>query len=103
MYYNPQYKSVHNLVFILGGIIFGTYNQSSSLACASVNCLNNIDHFLLVIEGPIDLVVVARTKINHDVSVTKEKHDRAGIVQLIPKTEQIQIRDKRVRSCTNMT
>ena len=34
-----------------------------------VNGLHNVDHLLLVLHGPIDLVVVTSSQINHDVFV----------------------------------
>ena len=34
-----------------------------------VNGLHNVNHLLLVLHGPVDLVVVTSTQINHDVFV----------------------------------
>ena len=34
-----------------------------------VNGLHNVDHLLLVLHGPVDLVVVTSSQINHDVFV----------------------------------
>ena len=34
-----------------------------------VNGLHNVDHLLLVLHGPVDLVVVTSAKVNHDVLV----------------------------------
>ena len=38
---------------------------------------------LFVLHGPIDLVVVSRAQINHDVLVTEEEHTGARVVQLV--------------------
>ena len=38
-----------------------------------VNGLHNVNHLLLVLHGPVDLVVVTSTQINHDVLVP-ERH-----------------------------
>lgn len=70
-------------VTILGGVIFGGDDQTAPFPCASIYSLNNVDEFLFVLQGPIDLVVVASTKIDHDMLVAEEEHHRWGVIQFI--------------------
>ena len=46
--------------------------------------LDNVDELLLVLHRPLDLVVVARSQVDHNVLVTEEEHDGARVVQLVP-------------------
>lgn len=50
---------------------------------AGIACIQGFPH-LLVGHGPVDLVVVTRPQIDHDVLVAEEEHQRARVVQLIP-------------------
>lgn len=77
-------------VAIFGRIVFWRHNQTSSLSCSAVNSLDNVDHLLLVLHCPVDLVVVASSQVNHDVLVAEEEHNSAGIVKLI---HFVEIRD----------
>ncbi len=74
---------VQNSVSVLCGVIFGRHNKTSSLPGSPVHGLDNVDHLLLVLHGPVDLVVIAGAQIDHDVLVPEEEHDRAGVVQLV--------------------
>ena len=72
------------LVSILGGVIFRWYHETSTLSRSTIHSLNDVDHFLFVLERPIDFVVVSGAQIDHDVFVAKEEHNSAGIVQFVP-------------------
>lgn len=58
--------------------------------CSTVHNFNNVNELLLVVHGPVDLVVVSSTQINHDMLIPEEKHDSAWVIQLI---HGIEIRD----------
>ncbi len=58
-----------------------------TFSCSSKNAFDNVNQFLAVRQGPVDLVVVTRPQIDHDVLVAKEKHHRAWIVQFIHGSE----------------
>ena len=80
-------------IFIFGGVVLGRNDQTTTFACSSVHRLNNIYEFLFVCQGPVDLVVVTRPKIDHDVLVSEEEHDSARIVQLVHSIEIRHLRD----------
>ena len=58
-------------------------HQTSSLLGAAIDGLEDIDELLLVLQDPIELVVVAGSEIAHDVLVAEKEHDGAGVVQLV--------------------
>ena len=76
------------LVSIFCRVIFRRDDQTATLSCAAIdgfyiinhddvinlkNLTNNVDKLLLVLNGPVDFVVVTRTQIDHNVLVSKEK------------------------------
>jgi hypothetical protein len=71
------------LVTPLGRIILWTNRQPLALASGLVRHLDDINQLLLVVDFEVDLVVVARAKVDLDVLVAPEEHDRARVVQLV--------------------
>lgn len=82
-----------NSVAILGGVVLGGDNETASFSGAPVDGLHNVHHLLLVLQGPVDLVVVASAQINHDVLVSEEEHHCARVVQLVHLVEVRHLRD----------
>ena len=70
-------SSSSSLVAVFGGVVLGRDDETAALAGAAVDGLDDVDHLLLVLDGPVDLVVVARAQINHHVLVAEEEHDLA--------------------------
>ena len=66
-----------------GRVILRTVDQTSSLLSAFVNNLQDINHLLLIVQHPVDLVVITRTKVTHHMLISEEEHDRASIVELV--------------------
>lgn len=64
-------------------VIFGTDHQTPTLLGPLENRLNNVNELLLVLQDPVELVVVASTEIAHDVLVAEEEHYCARIVQFV--------------------
>ena len=62
---------------------FRTNNETATLLCTSVYRLDDVDELLLILEDPVELVVVSGTEITHYVFVAEEEHDRAGVVKLV--------------------
>lgn len=62
-----------------GTVILRTNNQTPPLPCPTINRLNNINQLLLILQYPIQLVVVTRPKITHHVLVAVEEHDAARL------------------------
>lgn len=83
-----QNVSIHRhsvvLVSVLGRVVLGRDNETAALARAAVYSLYDVDHLLLILQGPVDLVVVSGAQINHDVFVAEEEHHRARVIQFIP-------------------
>jgi uncharacterized 2Fe-2S/4Fe-4S cluster protein (DUF4445 family) len=60
-----------------------TNNQTSTLLGTSIDCLNNINQLLFILQHPVQLVVVSCAKITHHVLVAEEEHKRDGIVKFV--------------------
>jgi hypothetical protein len=80
-----QKEVIHHaaLVSVFRRVIFGRHHETSSLACPSVDDFNDVRNLLLAVQGPVDLVVVTSSKVDHDVLVSEKKHYGARIVQLV--------------------
>ena len=63
-------------ISVLGGIVLGRHHKTPALPGPPVHSLYNVDHLLLVLHGPVDLVIVTSSKINHDVLVAEKEHAR---------------------------
>ena len=71
------------LVAVSCGVVFGANNETASLGRAAVHCLDEINHFLLAVDGPVDFVIIACAKIDHNMLVSVEKHNSARIIELV--------------------
>jgi hypothetical protein len=71
-------------------VVLRTHNQTPPLLRPLVNRLNNINKLLLVLQHPIQLVVVSRPEIAHHVLVAEEEHHRHRVVELV---HLLEIRD----------
>ncbi|CAN7949868.1 unnamed protein product, partial [Ixodes pacificus] len=80
-------------VAVLCRVVLGGDDQTSALARPPVHGLYDVHHLLLVLQGPVDLVVVARAQVDHDVLVAEEEHDRAWVVQFVHLVEVRHLRD----------
>ena len=56
-------------VSVLGGVVLRRHDQPTALAGPPVHRLDDVDHLLLVLHGPVDLVVVVGAQVDHDVLV----------------------------------
>ena len=74
---------VGSLVAVSSGVVFGANNETASLGCAAVHCLDEINHFLLAVDGPVDFVIITCAKIDHNMLVPVEKHNSARIIELV--------------------
>lgn len=64
-------------------VILRTDHQASALLSAPEHRLKDVDELLLVVQHPVQFVVVSGAEIAHDVFVAEEEHDCAGVVQLV--------------------
>ena len=62
---------------------FGADHQTTALLGALVYRLDDVDQFLLVLEHPVQLVVVSRAKIAHHMLIAVEEHNSHPIVELV--------------------
>lgn len=74
---------VSSLVSVSGRVVLWTHDQTSAFLGSSVDGLDDIDQLLLVLQHPVQLVVVSGSEIAHHVFVAEEEHDGHGIVQLV--------------------
>lgn len=61
----------------------GTDDQTATLLCTLVDGLDDVDQLLLVLQYPIQLVIVSRAEIAHHVFISIEEHYRHCIVELV--------------------
>ena len=71
------------LVPIPSTVVLRRHNQTSTLLRPPIYRLNDINKLLLILQHPVQLVIISRSKITHHVFVTEEEHDSARIVQLV--------------------
>ena len=71
------------LVAVASRVILGTHYQTPTLLRSSVDRLDDIDQLLLVLQHPVELIVVAGTKIAHHMFITEEEHDSHRVVELV--------------------
>ena len=64
-------------------IILRTNDQTPPLLRALVDRLDNINQLLLILQHPVELVVVAGAEIAHHVLVAEEEHEGDGIVEFV--------------------
>ena len=74
---------IYELVSIFRGIIFWRHDQTSSFPRPPVHSLYNINEFLHILHCPVNLIVVTRSQINHNVLISVEEHTSAWIIQFI--------------------
>ena len=74
---------VSSLVSVSGRVVLGTHDQTSALLGSSVDGLDDINQLLLVLQNPVQLVVVSGSEITHHVFVAEEEHDGHGVVELV--------------------
>ena len=77
------FRYILDLVPVLCRVVLWRDDETAPLSRSSVDGLDNIDHLLLVVDGPVDLVVVPRPQVDHDVLVPVEEHDGARVVELV--------------------
>ena len=71
------------LISVLRRVVFRRHDETATFPGAAEYRLDDIDELLPVLHRPVDLVVVPRSEIDHDVLVTIEEHRRARVVQLV--------------------
>ena len=64
-------------------IILRTNHQTPPLLRAPINRLNNINKLLLILQHPIQLVIISCPEIAHHVFVAEEEHDGTRVVELV--------------------
>ena len=80
---NTQPTPSRSLILILGTIILWRNDQTSPFLCASIHSLNNIDHLLLILQSPVNLIIITGPQIDHDMFIPEKEHDCARIVKFI--------------------
>jgi hypothetical protein len=66
-----------------GGVVLGTDDETTPFPGTTIDCFDNLMHLFLVVQAPIDLVIITSSKITHHVLVTIEEHDCALVVKLV--------------------
>ena len=64
-------------------VILWAVDQTATLPRSIIYDLEDINHFVRVVEQPVDLVVVTGLEVTHHVLVAIEEHDSHTIVQLV--------------------
>jgi hypothetical protein len=71
------------LISVSSRVIFRTNNQTTTLLSASIDGLDDIDQLLLVLQNPVQLVVVTSAEIAHHVFVAEEEHQGDWVVDFV--------------------
>ena len=66
-----------------GALTFGADYQTATLLCTLVDCLDDVDQLLLVLQHPVQLVVVTCAEIAHHVFVAVEEHNCHSVIELV--------------------
>ena len=66
---------------------FWTDDETTTLLGALVDGLDDVNQLLLVLQYPIQLIIVTRPKIAHHVFIAVKEHDRHGIIKLVHRVE----------------
>lgn len=66
-----------------GRVILRAHDETTSLLCSPIDGLEDIDKLLLILQHPLDFVVVTSTQIDHHVLVAEEEHERTRIVEFV--------------------
>lgn len=64
-------------------ITLGTNNQPPPLLCPTIYRFNDINQLLLILQHPVQLIIVARAEIAHHMLIAKKEHERHRVVELI--------------------
>lgn len=75
------------LISVPCAVVLRADHQTLALLGPPVDRLDNVDELLLILQHPVELVVVARAEIAHHVLVAEKEHDGAGVVQLVHAVE----------------
>lgn len=60
-----------------------TDNQTATLLRSTINSLDDINQLLLILQHPVQLVIVAGAEVAHHVLVAEEEHEGDGIIEFI--------------------
>lgn len=71
------------LVSVSRGVILGADNQTTTLLGTAIDGFDDVDQFLLVLQNPVELVIVTSTEIAHHMFISKEEHKGNGIVEFV--------------------
>lgn len=78
---------LHSVEKALEEHTLGANDQTATLLSALVDGLNDVDQLLLVLQDPVQFVVVTRSEITHHVFIAIEVHDSHRVVELVHGTE----------------
>ncbi len=69
-------------ISVARGIILRANNKTSPFLRTLVDCLDDVYQFLLVLQNPVQLVIVASAKVAHHMFVAEEEHEGDSVVKL---------------------
>ena len=69
---------------------FGADHQTSAFLRTLVDSLDDVDQLLLILQHPVQFVIVSGSEIAHHVLVAVEEHDRHPVVELV---HLVEVRD----------
>jgi len=75
--------AIRCLVSVSGRVVLWTNDKTSTLLSTTIDSFNDIDQLLLILQDPVELIVVSRTEIAHHVLVSEEEHECNRIVEFV--------------------
>lgn len=79
----PAFKLRGNLIPIPRGVILWTNHQTPPLLRPTIDRLHDVDQLLLILEHPVQFVVISRPEITHHMLVAEEEHQRHAVVEFV--------------------
>lgn len=71
------------LISIPRGIILRTNHQPPPLLRPAIDGLHDIDQLLLILQHPVQLIIIPGAEIAHHVLVAEEEHERHAVVEFV--------------------
>lgn len=71
----PAHQKHHSLISVPRAVILRADHQTSALLGSPVDGFDNVNELLLILQHPVELVVVTGAEIAHHVLVAEEEED----------------------------
>lgn len=78
-----QSKDARSSILVPCRVVVDGNNKTAAFFCAAVYDLNHVNQLLFAANEKVDLVVVARAGVDHDMLVAPKEHERTWIIEFV--------------------